>query len=361
MKDRLRLDLIFVGFGNVGRRFASLLEERRARLVREEGLAFRILGAVTRRHGSVFNPEGIAASRLCEDAAAGRSLDSLGIAPPPGWQPPASSVEFVEQAVRAAVAADPSRHLVVVESSVLDIARGEPATGHIRAALRAGAHVISANKGPVAFAYAELDALAREANRCFFFEGAVMDGVPIFNLVRETLPACSVVGFRGVVNSTTNFILSEMEAGKEFGAALAEMQAAGIAEADASLDVDGWDAAAKTAALVNVLMKGSITPHDVDRTGIGHLTGDQVRATLAGGSRWKLISSAGYRDGRLVAKVAAEPVASGQLLARLDGMQNALVLQTDLLGEIAVVQLDSGLTQTAYALLSDLVAVRRRV
>ena len=100
-----------------------------------------------------------------------------------------------------------------------------------------------------------------------------MDGVPVFNLVRETMPAIAIDGFRGVINSTCNFILSELERGKEFDQAVAEMQARGIAEADPSLDVDGWDAAAKTAALVNVLMGSAMTPHQVARTGIREVTG----------------------------------------------------------------------------------------
>ena len=103
----------------------------------------------------------------------------------------------------------------------------------------------------------------------FLFEGAVMDGIPVFNLVRETMPAVRIEGFRGVVNSTTNHILTALEDGEEFAPALAHMQAEGIAEADPSLDVDGWDAAAKAAALANVLLDARITPRDVDRTGIG--------------------------------------------------------------------------------------------
>ncbi len=144
--------------------------------------------------------------------------------------------------------------LVCIETTVLDIDRGEPAVSHVRAALEGQAHVVTANKGPAAFAYHELEALAESVDRVFFFEGAVMDGVPVFNLVRETMPAITIEGFRGVINTTCNFILSELERGIEFDRALADMQARGIAEADPTLDIDGWDAAAKTAALVNVLM-----------------------------------------------------------------------------------------------------------
>jgi len=250
---------------------------------------------------------------------------------------------------------------VVVETTTLDIARGEPATSHVRAALAGGAHVVTANKGPVAFAYRALAHAADRANRRFLFEGAVMDGVPVFNLVRETLPALTIIGFRGVVNSTTNYILTAMEQGQAFDEALAEMQAMGVAEADASLDVDGWDAAAKTAALANVLLGAALTPPLVERHGITPATGRVAIDARARGRRVKLVARAGREGDRVTARVAPEALADDDLLAMLEGQQNAIILQTDLLEEIAVVQRSGSLTQTAYALLSDLVTIARGV
>jgi homoserine dehydrogenase len=269
-------------------------------------------------------------------------------------------VALIEQLAAAARAAGSTRPLVVVETTVLDIAAGQPAIDHVRAGLRAGAHVITANKGPAAFAYAELAELARVADRAFLFEGAVMDGIPIFNMVRETLPAVRISGFSGVVNSTTNFIITAMEDGREFAESLAEMQAAGIAEADASLDVDGWDAAAKASALANVLLDARTTPQKVERTGIGHLTGAAVRAAVARGNRLKLVARGQRRGADVVVRVGVEELPADHLFSTLAGQQNALQLETDLLGSFAIAQLGGGLTQTAYALVSDLVAVARR-
>ena len=152
-------------------------------------------------------------------------------------------------------------------------------------------------------------AAAKSAERRFLFEGAVMDGIPIFNLVRETLPAVRIDGFRGVVNSTTNYILTAMEQGEAFEPALARMQAAGIAEADASLDVDGWDAAAKTAALANVLLGASLTPHAVARRGISQATGRQAMAARATGRRIKLVAEAHREGRRVVASVGTAGIA----------------------------------------------------
>jgi homoserine dehydrogenase len=189
----------------------------------------------------------------------------------------------------------------------------------------------------------------------------VMDGVPIFSLAREALPAITISGFRGIVNTTTNFILTAMERGKTFDAALKEMQAAGIAEADASLDVNGWDAAAKTAALANAWLGASLTPHAVEREGISADTAARAVAARTAGRRLKLVASARREGRRVTARVAPEELPADDLLAGVDGRQNAILLQTDLLDEIAVVQRGGSLTQTAYALLADLITVARDV
>ena len=266
-------------------------------------------------------------------------------------------------ATRTAARAARQGRLVVVETTTLDIARGEPATTHVRTALAAGAHVVTANKGPVAFAWHTLAAAARRAGRRFLFEGAVMDGIPVFNLARETLPAVVIQGFRGVVNTTTNYILTEMERGEPFERALAAMQAAGIAEADASLDVDGWDAAAKTAALANVLLGAKITPRDVEREGLTGATAARARRR----ARRRPAAEAGRRgaSARRAASARAsrlDALPPDDLLAGLEGQQNAIVLGTDLLGRDRDRPAGIGADrQTAYALLSDLVTIGREV
>ena len=186
-----------------------------------------------------------------------------------------------------------------------------------------------------------------------------MDGVPVFNLVRETLPAAQILGFRGVINSTTNHVLSAIEDGEDFDTAVARMQQEGIAEADPSLDLEGWDAAAKTAALANVLMRARTTPQAVEREGIGHGTARLAMAARARGHRARLVASAQRRQAESRRPVRLVELDESDLFAGLRGVANALILQTDVLGEIAICQLSGGLEQTAYALLSDLVTIRR--
>ena len=325
-EDVMHADLALIGFGNVGRRFVELLEARAPRLAADHGLTCRVVASATRRGGAVYEGE--------------RCVDTL-------------------EAIRR-LGASKADLRIVVETTTLDIKAGEPATSHVRAAIAAGCHVVTANKGPAAFAYAELRDTAARAGVRFLFESAVMDGIPIFNLVRETLPAVDIIGFEGVVNTTTNHIITALENGATFEDALARMQAEGIAEADPSLDVGGWDAAAKTAALANVLIDARITPHDVLRTGLDAGTGEIARAAIQRGKRLKLVASA-MRDpgGHLVCRVEPRELPAEHVLATLDGSANALILSTDILDRITICQMSGSLTQTAYGLLSDIVTIAR--
>ena len=339
----MRADLALIGYGNVARRFVDLLAERARQLRSTYDLEPRIVGISTRRHGALFDPDGIdvQAVKLSADGPAGTTLTPF---------------ELIR---RLSQTAAPLR--VVIETTTLSIAGGQPAISHIESAIDAGCHAVTANKGPAAFAYRALRHRADAAGVSFLFEGAVMDGVPIFNLVRETMPGIVISGFRGVVNSTTNHILSALEQGEAFAPALVRMQAEGIAEADASLDVDGWDAAAKTAALANVFLDAGITPHDVDRTGIGPESATLAQAARARGQRLRLVAAATRSaDGRINATVHPTELDRDDLLAQVHGTANALVLHTDLLGDVAIHQLGGNLTMTAYALLSDVIAVRQR-
>ncbi|HUE88719.1 MAG TPA: hypothetical protein VMO26_21795 [Vicinamibacterales bacterium] len=346
------LALALIGFGHVARRFLALLDETGDRLDFE----WRLVAIATRHHGSVVDPDGIDARRAVATVEAAQSLDRLDPAPRER-----SGIDVVRQVANALAEEAADARLVVIETTVLDIDRGEPATAHVRASLEGLAHVVSANKGPAAFAYNELEALADSVDRVFFFEGAVMDGVPVFNLVRETMPGVVIEAFRGVINTTCQYALSEMERGLSFEDAITEMQAQGITEADPSLDVDGWDAAAKAAVLVNVLMGGGITPHEVTRMGIRDVSPSDLAGAVSRGRRVRLVASASRRGGAFDVRVEPEMLDPSDPLACLGKLENALFLRTDLLGEVGIVQRTSSLQQTAYALLSDLTHISRRL
>ena len=347
-----QLALALVGFGHVGRRFVRLLDE----VADRRNFDCRLVAIATRHHGSVINPDGIDASRAIAIVGARQSLDRLDSSPRER-----SAIDVIRQVADALADEANDGHLVVIETTVLDVESGEPAIAHVRSSLEGLAHVITTNKGPVAFAYDELDALAEAVDRVFFFEGAVMDGVPVFNLVRETMPAVTIEGFRGIINTTCQYVLAQMERGVALDVAVAEMQSKGIAEADPSHDLDGWDAAAKTAALVNVLMNGHITPHDVTRCGIRDISRHEIAEAISSGRRIRLVASASRHDERLDARVEPELLDLDDPLASLGSMENALFVHTDLLGDVGVTQRTSSVTQTAYAILSDLTHISQRL
>ena len=249
---------------------------------------------------------------------------------------------------------------VLFEASSLNPETGEPAVTHIRAALEAGAHAISANKGPVVYAYRELSQLAQARGVRFFFESAMMDGAPVFSLFRQTLPAIEVHGFRGVLNSTTNVILECMESGMSFDEAVRQAQRLGVAETDPSNDIDGIDAAVKVIGLANVLMGGSLTLKDVTRQGIRDLTAGQLHAAHESGEKWKLISRARREsDGSITASVAPERIRADDPLYAVRGTSLAVGFQTDIFRELFISERDPGPEATAYGMLCDFInAVR---
>jgi homoserine dehydrogenase len=247
---------------------------------------------------------------------------------------------------------------VLVEISTLDPRTGQPATRYVRQALTRGLHVVTANKGPVAFALRSLRALAERKGRLFLHEGAVMDGTPVFNLVARCLPGARIEGFRGTLNSTTNLVLSRMEQGRSRDAAVREAQRLGIAEADPRNDLDGWDAAFKGCALANALMGASVRPKQVRRLGIAGVSLAGVRRAFAAGFRTRLVVR-GVRSGsRVRVSVAPERIPLGNPLSG-SGPDAALVFETDLMGEIGVFERGATVDQTAYALLSDLLEIVR--
>jgi homoserine dehydrogenase len=246
------------------------------------------------------------------------------------------------------------------EVSSLNATTGQPAIAHIQAALAGGAHAISANKGPVVHAYRELTDLAAAKGCRFLFESAVMDGVPIFSLFRETLPAIEVRGFRGVLNSTTNVVLEGMEAGMTFEESVRLAQKLGVAESDPTDDIEGVDAAVKVIALANVLMQAGLKLDDVSRQGIRGITAEHLAQARSDGEAWKLVCGARRaEDGRVVALVAPQRLKLSDPLALVKGTSSVISFETDVFPELIITEQDPGLEATAYGLLADfLTAVR---
>ena len=322
--------LAFLGFGNVGRALAELLTRKETELKEKHDITFSVTGIATGRHGSIINPNGIDLASLSTNFGSDFAIDSFG---------------FIQKC-----GAD-----VLFENTSVNHETGQPAVDHVKAALDLGMHVCTANKGPVVHAYRELQDLADAKGVRFFHESTVMDGAPIFSLFRESIPASNLLSFKGVLNSTTNLILSRLEQGDNFDEAVKYCQDVGIAETDPSGDVDGWDAAIKVSALVTVLMGISLKPQDVEREGIRDITPQMVADALKEGKRYKLICSA-ERDGdKVTSKVAPELIPSTSSIYSVEGTSSIVEFKTDVLGDLSIVEKDPGPHTTAYGLLADFV------
>lgn len=216
-------------------------------------------------------------------------------------------------------------------------------------------HAITANKGPVVHGYRMLTRLAEVHHRKFYFESTVMDGAPIFSLFRNSLPGAKLLGFKGILNSTTNLILTRMETGETYEQALAYAQSIGITETDPSGDVDGWDAAVKVAALATVLMDVPLKPVDIPRQGIRGISIHDIEKAKEAGERWKLVCSCCREGDSLIAGVAPERVTANSPLYNVQGTSSVVSFEMDVLHDLTIVENDPGPETTAYGLLADFI------
>lgn len=338
----MEIRLAFIGFGNVARSFARMIEARRDSLASEYDLQWRTTAIATARHGSIISGSDIDLLEAAARVERGQSLEGMN---------GSSAIDGPGRVVESCDAD------VLFETSPLDPVAGEPAASSIRRALDRGLNVVTANKGPVAFAYHELKRLADARGVAFRFEGTVMDGTPVFNLAEYCLPAARVTGFYGVLNSTTNFVLTAMGQGRSFDDALEDARGLGIVEANSDYDIDGWDAAVKAVALANVLMHADARPAEISPAGIRSISADDLERAAGAGRAIRLIARAETTPAGVKIEVGPESVPLASPAGSVSGTSNVLVIKTDLMGELAIYETDPGIEQTAYALLSDLVRV----
>jgi len=340
------LGLCMVGFGNVGREFCRLLLEKHNEIKKVYNYDVRVVDITTKSKGALSNRNGIDLNRALKDInTAGKfTVDNPD-------RVDGSSIQIIKSSY-----AD-----VIVELSTLSIKDGQPAISHIEEAIAAGMHVITANKGPIAWDYKRLKGASEGKGLELLHETTVMDGAPVFNLIKETLPGCKVTGFRGILNSTTNYILEEMEAGRSFDEALIEAQRRGFAEAEPSVDIDGWDAAAKTAAIVNVIMGGELNPMTVERMGISKITQSDIEAAKREGKKIKLLCEGYLEEGTIKGRVCLKLFDEKDIFSNIDSTSSIISITTDLMGEICIVERNPEIQQTAYGIYSDVLTLIKRL
>src|SRR5258708_5131644 len=344
----LRLSL--VGFGVVGQGFAELLAAKHAFLKQHYEVDMKLVAVANARNGFMYCEDGVVISKLLEVVGMERPLiEEQGVA---HWD---SALEGLQ-----ATSAD-----VLVEVTPTNLRDAEPGMSHIRMALSKGMHVVTANKGPAALAANELYALARDHGVQLRMESSVMAGTPVLNTFLERMAGARVLSIRGILNGTTNYILSAMASDRDYAEALADAQAKGYAETDPTADVEGYDAVAKTLILAALVFGHALKPEQVIRQGITTITREQIQAAQDQDKRIKLIASLhllSRNDGQadtLEARVEPTALDLSDPLARVDGVMNALTIQADTLSEVTIIGPGAGRIQTGQGLLADVLACVR--
>jgi homoserine dehydrogenase len=335
--------ILFIGFGKVGQKIAELFISKKETHPGLSDLNPKVIGIFTRTHGAVVNQDGINLENAFNMFVKSNHFKQ-------------SSPDYVNIPVIEAVQTLDYDCLIGVSGLAIK-EHGEPAVSYTREALKRHINVVSANKGPAAFAYTELHSLADRQNVKYLHESAVMDGAPVFNLYRNNLRGCKVTGLSGILNSTTNFILSKMEDGETFQKSLKEAQKFGFVVYDYLHDINGWDAAVKITVLANELMAANLTPEDVLREGIGDITIEQVQNACDRGYHLKLVCRAFYERGSLLTRVSVEEVPDDHIFSNVSGSGSILRIETDLMNPIMIVQENPSIVDTAYGIISDLLSI----
>lgn len=336
------MKLLLIGFGVVGQGLAEILQSKAALLEQKQGFAAQIVGVVTGSKGSLFRADGLDTAGLLAAAQSG-SFDEFP--EQPGLRRGLSAGDMI-----AAGEAE-----VLVEMSPTNLDTAQPALSICHQALEAGMHLVLANKGPVALDYANLRAKTQAQGVQMRYEATVMAGTPTMQLAEEALAGCAIRSARGILNGTTNYMLTQMEGGLSYPEALAQAQALGYAETDPSGDVEGWDAAGKVLILAKALFGSSLTMADLDVSGITQISANDMAAAHSAGERYKLIAQATPTGG----SVKALRLPLSDPLASVTGATNAITLSTDLLGDVTLIGAGAGRLETGSAILSDLLAIQR--
>ncbi|OWJ98300.1 homoserine dehydrogenase [Pseudomonas sp. A46] len=337
--------IALLGFGGVNRALAQLIAERNKSWSEALDFTLKIVGVSDLYLGAVINKDGLDADLLCCVPAEKGAFGNF----------PNGSAEPRNESVIRFSGAD-----IVAEATFTNPVDGEPATTFCRWALERGISVVTTNKGPVALHSESLKKLAATSGAYFEFEGSVMSGTPVIRLAKEALAGSEITGFKGIMNGTSNFVLSSMESGLAFSDAVTKAQSLGYAEADPTADVEGHDVRLKVVILANEVLGAKLTPADVTCKGISDITLEDIGSAAQNKSRWKLIGSAEKAaNGAIVASVSPQLLPLDDALAGVSGATNAITFTTSVLGPVTMVGAGAGRVETAYALLADIISIHK--
>ncbi|MCF8230154.1 MAG: homoserine dehydrogenase [Bacteroidales bacterium] len=336
MKHKLAL----IGFGTVGQGFCEILLQKKTYLKEKYDFEWEVVAVADFAYGNAYNENGLDISCMLEQAKKKEKFTEDLV----DWE----TLALIEECN-----AD-----TVCELTFTDLNTGGPAVEHVRTALKAGKNVVTSNKGPAALFYPEMKKIADEKGVKFMIEGTVVAGTPVINMAEGPLAGCEISKIRGILNGTTNYILSEMEKGMAYEDVLKTAQELGYAEADPTGDVEGYDARGKVTILANIVMDAELDIDDVACQGITSITTEDIQLAMEQGKRWKLIGSLEKRGGKVIGSVAPEMVDLSHPLAGVMGATNALTFTTDLLGDVTIVGPGAGKIETGFSILTDVLALR---
>jgi homoserine dehydrogenase len=339
--------LAMIGFGVVGQGLAEIICDKGEVLRDGLGLDTKIVAISDAMKGSIYHSDGLdidtALQTVKETGSLAHYPEIDGLIR--GWD----SLQTIRQ----------SNADTIVEVTFTDVKTGQPAIDHCKAAFESGKNVVMSNKGPVAMAYQELSQLAQKNGVRWGFEGTVMSGTPALRMPLVTLAGNEISEIRGILNGTTNYILTKMEEGLPYEAALKQAQELGYAEADPTSDVKGFDALYKIVILANVVMNVPLRKEDVSCEGISNITLEEVEQAKSEGKRWKLLARVKKEGNNVTASIGPETVSVTDPLASILGATNAVTYECDLAGPITLVGAGAGRTETGFSLLIDLINIGR--
>jgi homoserine dehydrogenase len=341
---KLKFNIAFIGFGTVGQGLAQILTEKRDFLKSKLGFEYNVVAISDIKKGSVAYENGLDMLKILHLARKTGTI--LGY-------------EFGQKGLSSVETILESNADIIVEVTWTDLETGNPGLTHIKKSLAARKHVVTTNKGPIALAYHELKQIAEKYDVFLRFEGTVLSGTPTFNLSGEGLAGTSIRSVKGILNTTTNYILTEMERGKSFEEALKKVQMLGYAELDPTMDIDGWDATAKVTILANVIMDGDVNVREVERSGIAGISPSDILKARRARGKIRLVAEARRENRDIKVRVSPQTIPFKNIFAHVNGNLNALTIATDVLDDVTIIGPGAGGREAGYALLNDMLAIER--
>jgi homoserine dehydrogenase len=330
--------IILIGYGNVGKNFTKILSIKQMEIIKEYGLKPKII-AIIDKGGAAINLEGLDLERILKIK---EKYGSVSYDPKYGYKEK-TALDIIESYEAE----------IVIETTPTNIKDGEPGLTHIKSAFKNKKHVITTNKGPLALALPALIELAEYNNVCFKFSGTVGGGTPILELAKKCLKGEKITLVKGILNGTTNYILTQMlEENIPFEKALENAQKLGYAEADPSMDIDGIDTACKLVIIANYILNKKVTLRDVNIKGISGISLKELLEAKNEGCKIKLV-------GKIDKNLEVSPIkVSMKDPICVDGTLNAVTFTTEYSGDKTIIGHGAGGIETASSIIRDLIDIK---